>query len=935
MKTQITNFKGMCPSISNRSLPDGMASKAVNCNLFNSDLASFNDIGNPFQLTKSATINTIFKLAITGGPFWYQWMQSEVAYGTNIDVAYAAIAQNTEYRTLITGLSGGPQQTNQYYSTDPSQRGSKAVGAYPYNLFPLGLANPTTAPTVKNTTTPTGTTEIREYLAPISVNNAIIVNGGANYVVGDILTLNGPATFTGLPGSQIQVTEVITDPTMGTLGTITGIGIYENGFYPISTVFTGTYTTTGGTGTGATFTATGQQIATPTPSGLNPQTYNNNAGSYINWSSVPASGWLNNATGQGDLSLCFATDILSFLSAQSFTMSLDAEGIPAPESSAENPDTVMYFLGQNTGGSGGRNTNLVGPAVVLSINNNSFALFNTISGTNGGYPTGSIVDSVTPSSTILANTFYRITISGVAQTNSATPGFVVTATVAKQSTPGTILATVSGFVQYSGEYYGFGMNHFNAGNNGNDVNFQNYYVTCTQAPNSVTGEETSYVFTYVTNKGLPAPNPPTFPINPIVEESGPSPPSDLILASINTTLTPNTLNPIAVTIPGAPTGEYIAYINIYRLVNLGGTNEQYEFVAQVPFSASPQVYVDTILDQNLGNALTTENYAPPNNDLQGIISMPNGISAAFDTNSLYLSTPNFPHSWPVANTYSTAETIVAIAAIDTTVLVLTQGHPYTAFGGSDAGSYTMSEETSIQGCVSKRSVASHKNWGVVYASGNGLVYYRGQGNLGLIQSAMGCPYFTYEQWQQLNPSSIQAVVHDDCYWFWGTDVNGNKYGYILDLRVNDSAPVGKFGLVEVDFHITSSFVDPLTDGLYFTPDNSVYPINGSVISAASNIVSQWEGNTSAVREKTWERDEYLMPYPVVMKFCQVNAEDFNEVNVTVACENGTQFTGAVANPLPFIMAPNIGRRYSVIISGDSSVNTFLICESEGALYAQQ
>jgi len=62
--------------------------------------------------------------------------------------------------------------------------------------------------------------------------------------------------------------------------------------------------------------------------------------------------------------------------------------------------------------------------------------------------------------------------------------------------------------------------------------------------------------------------------------------------------------------------------------------------------------------------------------MQGIIALPNGIMAGFFANVLCLSAQNYPYAFPVGNQLSTDYPIVAIAPVDTSVLVLTAAEPY-------------------------------------------------------------------------------------------------------------------------------------------------------------------------------------------------------------------------------------------------------------------
>lgn len=77
--------------------------------------------------------------------------------------------------------------------------------------------------------------------APSGLATASVTAGGTGYVVGDIVKLSGG---TGTFGASVKVTTVSS-------GAITGVSIYEPGVY--SAVPTAPFSSTGGTGSGATF----------------------------------------------------------------------------------------------------------------------------------------------------------------------------------------------------------------------------------------------------------------------------------------------------------------------------------------------------------------------------------------------------------------------------------------------------------------------------------------------------------------------------------------------------------------------------------------------------------------------------------------------------------------------------------------------------------
>lgn len=965
--------RGMLPSCAAQHLPDGFGTSVLNAKVSTGSLEGFNDIGNPYTLAKSpAPFNTLWLMRnpANGNTYWLQWLQSEVMQGVCIDVSLGTIPGDTTVRTFITGLDQ-PRQTTLFYATDPSQQGSSVQYAYPYKTFPLAVNASTAAPVVTAPGAPTGPTQPYEYSAPIYVNSVGLNAAGQNYVIGDILTIPGGTLVSGLPAAQVKVTQI------GANGSIANIQLYSTygGFYTAAPPSSGNLN--GGSGTGATY----NNLVTQTNNNF--QTwqgtpYDNGNGSYGHFSS-DGTQWII-ASGQGDTYIFYSTDAFNLKTSSGWTMEADLysqnNGDPA------GPDLLVQFCGTYNGQTPFARLN--GPCVVASPADGTLTLFSTSSGSNGGAMNGTVVSQKT-GLTISLNTYYRIAITATAVTSGTTAGYNVTATLALQATPGTIIQTVSGFVPYGGEQMAVGSNHRGNSVHQNTAQIQNIYITSTQPGAQVTGEVTNYVTTYN---------------NIFDQESAPSPPSNSVTVYLNTNTTPNTFGPATVVIAADAVNGASAYtMDLWRLVNLGGTSEVYEFVTALaamsltgitgaftvgekvtgslsgqtgtvlawanpvltlsgvsgPFELGETLtgassgahgtfgstalgttsitYKDSALDSSLDGTLPSGNpvWAPPPANMIGITAFPNAIMAGFFANTLALSVPNYPQAWPTAYQNTTDYPIVALAVFANAGLILTTGNPYVAYG-NDPSQFFMLKEKAVQGCVAKRSVAVHKVWGAIYASGNGLCYYRGQGDLDLVRinnpiTGDRMPLFTYEQWQALNPSSIKAVVHQDLYFFWGTDTKGNNYSYMLDPN-----PAG-FGLVSIDVHVSCAYNDPNFDNLFLVPDQSVYPINGSVVVAPSNVVSQWDYPGSTVlRAKSWARSLFLLPWQALFGFLRLRSKTgYSGITVTLSNESGTLYNGAppaTGDSFNVDGTQNVepGMQYSLTIA-DTGSNTIMDCQA--------
>lgn len=297
-------------------------------------------------------------------------------------------------------------------------------------------------------------------------------------------------------------------------------------------------------------------------------------------------------------------------------------------------------------------------------------------------------------------------------------------------------------------------------------------------------------------------------VNSLGQESAPSPVSDTVTVDNGITNT--------ITIGAQPAGVDVVTVRLYRAGN-STTAAQYLLVDELrpPF---PIVYVDSKTSNQLGpDVLVTGEFDPPPANLRGLLALPNGVLVGFAGNQVCFSEPDYPYAWPVRYRLTTDYPIVAIGAVDTTVIVLTQAFPYIALG-STPGAYAMGKGDYQQSCIGKRSLAYLPGFGVLYASPDGLYAINGPGAPRNVTQNL----FTQREWRALNPASIIGAVHDDRYFgfYDATSIGGSKGGFMIDFR---EGAQGGFGLIDLPDHATAVYADPIDDTLYMVVDDT-YPV---------------------------------------------------------------------------------------------------------------
>lgn len=402
--------------------------------------------------------------------------------------------------------------------------------------------------------------------------------------------------------------------------------------------------------------------------------------------------------------------------------------------------------------------------------------------------------------------------------------------------------------------------------------YDNIHVQASGANDSIiVNVATAYVFTMVNDLG---------------EESAPSPPSATVLRPDGVSVTVTT----PVSVPTGTSSEYgIETKRIYRAVT-GATGSIFRFVAEIPLATAD--YVDTLTDAQLGEALESEGWDLPPDDLQGILALPNGIMVGFRRNQLCFSEQNRPHAWPPDYRLNTDTDIVGIGAIDTAVVVGTKTFPYVAQGQTPAD-YAAAKLEVPQACVSKRSVAYVSGVGVCMASPDGYLAIAGVAQpVNLTRSI-----FTRKQWQALDPTSILGVAHDDVlHFFWGDSEGG---GYALDGK-----PDG-FGLIELAYHATAVHADPVTDNLYLAldandePTATYLPAPSTPVVPDGQTIFQFDGDPGALLTYRWRGRLNLLEQPMAPQWQRVLAGDFDNLLARGYQDGALQFEKVVEDDRPF------------------------------------
>jgi hypothetical protein len=299
--------------------------------------------------------------------------------------------------------------------------------------------------------------------------------------------------------------------------------------------------------------------------------------------------------------------------------------------------------------------------------------------------------------------------------------------------------------------------------------------TGTVTSGNLLNETRYYTYTYVTDIG---------------EEGAPNPAPTEIVCKTDANLSITNL-------AAAPSGNYgINRIRIYRTQSGTAGDANFFFVREIASTLTQTTDDGRILAE----VLPSTTWLQPPSDLKNLIGLWNGMMAGISGRSVRFCEAFEPYAWPFAyEILPTAVTPVALATFGQTLVILTDGNPIAATGGSpDAMDEQPVEFT--QACVSPESAVG-MGYGVAWASPDGLAFIGDGGARLLTQNAL-----TRDDWQAMNPSSIRGCMYEMQY-FGFYEVDGVQKGFMIDPR----APNGMYFM---DFGVDALYLDTLQDTLF-------------------------------------------------------------------------------------------------------------------------
>ena len=271
----------------------------------------------------------------------------------------------------------------------------------------------------------------------------------------------------------------------------------------------------------------------------------------------------------------------------------------------------------------------------------------------------------------------------------------------------------------------------------------------------------SYVYTFV---------------NSLCHESAPSMPSNSINHEAGSTVLIDGFS-----VPDV--GECVTSIRVYRSETgfRSGTEEVQEqttyfyLVAEIPIDNTS--LTDNVIAKNLGSALETNHFYPPDTSLKSIqnIRSTDNVLVGFTGNEIHFSTPNLPHVWKLKNIITLPSQIIGIESGDFYTVAFTHN-----------GIFTILENGDCDGTGFRQVVESHFNIGfILLADGraglftpDGVIFNTATGLHRVGSDGVPMPlmlnFFDERAWRKLRPETIRLgytrqhlfIISDTDHFIW-------------------------------------------------------------------------------------------------------------------------------------------------------------------------
>lgn len=307
-------------------------------------------------------------------------------------------------------------------------------------------------------------------------------------------------------------------------------------------------------------------------------------------------------------------------------------------------------------------------------------------------------------------------------------------------------------------------------------------------------------------------------------EEGP-PNAPLILSGVKIDATVN-LNLVAADPGDLGTNRNITKKRIYRTITATNGTTTYFFVAEVTVATTTLADSATDATIALNAQISSTTWTAPPTDLQGWVSMGNGIVAGFRSNEIWFCEPFRMHAWPSQYALVVEYPIVGLGVQNQQLVVCTEGFSYTVAGINPAA-MALAKIAGLSPCTSRGSIVSTPE-GVYFSTPGGLMLVS-SGTTLLVTKEL----IRKDKWNALvSVNTLRAVPMNSSYYAFGQAIQG----------------VFQTDAFQVDAHQQQDFGGAL-NGLLIDPTSQSVAFNLLTSSVAvTNVQTDaWSGEVFIIR----------------------------------------------------------------------------------------
>lgn len=373
-------------------------------------------------------------------------------------------------------------------------------------------------------------------------------------------------------------------------------------------------------------------------------------------------------------------------------------------------------------------------------------------------------------------------------------------------------------------------------------------------------------------------------------------------------------------------------------------------------------YRDTKPNTSLGEACPSLYWDAPVDGLKGLVSLQNGLFAAYKDSTVYVSDWNAPHAWPYEHTVTIDYPIVGLGSFGNTIVVCTEAAPVLIVVQDPTNPTTKAIQENCP-CVSADSIVNTRN-GVIFASQNGLVLINSTSPTFITEKLL-----TQDEWLPLHPESLKGAFLNNTYYGFFTNPTDTTAGFIFDLDSYTYSTVYNSivssGMVYTTQHAKVVYNDIEQSRLYvcYPLENKTrYSLNSFGTDSRINKAFRWRSKvnvspqglfTLSCAQVNFTKLSSLKPEPPVWKgrlagsalgmvyvnkqpvngWCKTNTVEFYDKTVFNYYVDGKlRFTKNIVDSKPFRLPSGFrGETVEIELKSNSHVHSVILASSMGEL----